>query len=213
MKYAQKRKPAGDDEFLWLMSLSDLMILLFIFFVVLFSFSQTKLQETDVKRILATLRNEKDPLDEIVNNLSEWAKDQNLADQVEVKKARDAVVVEIKDQVLFESARYLPHNQGINLIRRLRATLEKIPAPYRIGIEGHTDDTPIHTFDIPSNWDLSAKRALAVLTTMDLSPATLKRTVLLARGEQEPLVPNRDANGVPIPKNQRQNRRVTVRIF
>lgn len=213
MKFSQKRKPAESDEFLWLMSLSDLMILLFIFFVVMFSFTQGKLQQSDMQRIVASLRNEADPLDAIQVKLSDWAKELNLTEQIGVRKTRDAVVLEIKDNVLFESGDYVPHISGAALIHKLSNALEKIPAPYQIGIEGHTDDTPIHSAHITSNWELSARRAISVLETMSLPDATLKRTVLIARGQMEPLVPNRDAKGFPIPANQRQNRRVTIRIF
>jgi chemotaxis protein MotB len=210
---AVPKKPAESDEFLWLMSLSDLMILLFIFFVVLFSFAQTKLKDTDFQRIVATLRNEKDPLQTIQENLSKWSKNQKLDEQVSVSIKDDAVVVEIKDKILFPSGKALLHPVGIGVMQKLAKVLENVPAPYRIGIEGHTDDIPIHTRDIQDNWDLSAKRSLAVLKTMGLRKTTLTRTLLMAYGEMNPLVPNRKPNGVPIPENQAKNRRVTVRIF
>ena len=55
-KFFQKRKRQGKkDEFLWLISLSDLMILLFIFFVVLFAFTYQKVKSSDLARILTVV--------------------------------------------------------------------------------------------------------------------------------------------------------------
>ena len=207
---------SADGEFLWLMSLSDLMILLFIFFVVLFSFTYKKLNSADVQQILATLRNETPPatpLDVVKTKFDQWTKEQNLTEQVSVVHKDNAVLVEIKDKVLFGSGQASPLDAGINAIRQLTPILEKVPESYRIGIEGHTDDVPIHTATIDDNWDLSGKRALAVLHTLELSPATLKRTVLMSYGEMQPVVPNRTPDGIPLSENQSKNRRVTIRIF
>lgn len=216
MKYGQKRKPVENDEFLWLISLSDLMILLFIFFVVLFSFTRSKLTQQDLAKIAHVLKNGEmppDPIDKVHKDLVKWVEDQRLKDQISVKKTDDGVTLEIKDKLLFESAEYEPHSSGLAVMRLLSKTLEKIPAPYKVGIEGHTDDIPIHTPKINDNWDLSAKRALAVMEALQLPDPLLKRTVVMAHGQMKPIVPNRTPAGIPIPENQAKNRRVTLRIF
>jgi chemotaxis protein MotB len=101
----------------------------------------------------------------------------------------------------------------VNTVRSLEKTLEAVPEGFQIGIEGHTDDTPIQTRQVADNWDLSSKRAMAVMHALALSPKLLKRTVLMAYGEMRPLVPNRSPAGLPLADNQSRNRRVTIRIF
>lgn len=216
-RYAQKRKDSGgEDEFLWLISLSDLMILLFIFFVVLFSFTRGKIEQADFQRIVATLKNKTpppDPVETIKKQLENFVKEQNLTEQIEVKREKNAVEVNIRDKVLFASGEFLPTESGEHVMQTLARTLEIIPEQYQIGIEGHTDDVPIHTRDIQDNWDLSSKRALSVLKSLSLSSKALGRSVIMAYGDTRPVAPNRDPAGAPIPENQSKNRRVTVRIF
>jgi len=45
---------------------------------------------------------------------------------------------------------------------KLVSTMEK--ATYAIAVEGHTDNVPIRSTQFPSNWELSASRASAVIT-------------------------------------------------
>lgn len=192
------------------------MILLFILFVVLFSFSYKKLKESDLKQIVATLRNDPlpiNPMDEVKQQLSEWAKQEQLQNQIDIVKKEDSVSIEIKDKVFFSSGEYELSPVGLTRIKTLAKTLEKLPARLRLGIEGHTDDIPIHTKQIQDNWDLSAKRALNVLYALELSQELLKRTQVIAQGEMNPLVPNRDKSGNSVPENQNKNRRVTIKVF
>ncbi|MDR0489938.1 MAG: OmpA family protein, partial [Oscillospiraceae bacterium] len=56
-------------------------------------------------------------------------------------------------------------------------------------VEGHTDKRPIHTARYPSNWDLSADRALKVISyirsTELLDPNKL---ACVGYGEERPLI-------------------------
>lgn len=110
-KFTQNRKPDSEDEFLWLMSLSDLMILLFIFFVVLFAFTRDKLKQSDLARIVSALKNEApppDPVESIQHQLEKWVVEQKLSEQIEVKRDGDSVEILIRDKVLFASAEFEP---------------------------------------------------------------------------------------------------------
>lgn len=216
MNRARRNNAASEGEFLWLVSLSDLMILLFIFFVVLFSFTSKKLSQAEVQKIVSALHGEAPPptpIDKIQSTVGEWVKQQGLSKNVSVVMKDDALYIEISDSVLFSSGEAVPNVAGIGVLRGVSKVLAKIPPGYRLGVEGHTDDTPMHTRTIDDNWDLSARRSLAVLHTLDLPPELLKRTVLMAYGEMKPIAPNRDAQGRPIAENQSKNRRVTLRVF
>src|SRR4051812_29196898 len=92
----RRQRHAESGEFLWLMSLSDLMILLFIFFVVMFSLTHKKMKEADVKRVLAVLGNRKlpkSPMDDLQRKLRAWATEHHVTDQVRVEGKEDSVTL------------------------------------------------------------------------------------------------------------------------
>lgn len=213
---SRRRKKNDEGEFLWLVSLSDLMILLFVFFVVLFSFSYKKMSAADLARMAAVLANQsvpRTPIDELQTKLKTVISDKNIAESVTVEREEDALVMNIRDKILFQSAEYVLSDGGKSLMSALSATLSKVPAPYRIGIEGHTDDVPIRTRTIADNWQLSSMRAHSILNSLAFQDDVLKRVVIMGYGEMKPIAPNRAPDGLPIPSNQQKNRRVTIRIY
>ncbi len=212
----RKETTTSDGEFLWLVSLSDLMILLFVFFVVLFSFSYTKLDAQDFAKINAKFSGQTplSPLDEIQSRLLQWTVDKNLLDSVNVEKKKDALILEIKEKLLFSSGDFHLKGESKELVKLIGTALEKVPAPYRIGIEGHTDDMPLRKAGyVEDNWELSVRRAHSVLQALNFPPEQVERTVIMGYAHTRPLVANRDEKNVPIVENQGKNRRVTIRIF
>ena len=92
------------------------------------------------------------------------------------------------------------------IMRKVGAALSRIPG--RIRLEGHTDDTPIHTRLYPSNWQLSTARAIAVLKFLIAERSMpSERLSAAGYGEFRPLVPNDSA------RNRAKNRRVDVVIL
>ncbi|MBT8147053.1 MAG: OmpA family protein, partial [Gammaproteobacteria bacterium] len=87
----------------------------------------------------------------------------------------------------------------------LRTTLGEVNG--RIAIEGHTDDRPISTSEFPSNWHLSAQRALSV--TQELMRDQLvndDRLMVIGYGDTRPFEPNDTDEG------RARNRRVEIVI-
>lgn len=80
--------------------------------------------------------------------------------------------------------------------------------PYEVRVEGHTDDTPIHTPRFPSNWELSTSRATGVLQYLisegEVPPSRLSA---VGYGEYRPVATNRTARG------RRLNRRVDIVVL
>jgi chemotaxis protein MotB len=191
------------------------MMLLFVFFVFLFSFASKKLSSTDYVRIKSAFGKKADaaanPVDAIQANLLKWVADRKLIESVDLQRKEDALILEIKEKLLFNPGEASLKPEAATLLPYLREALGKIPSPYRIGIEGHTDDVP--TSGNSDNWHLSIERALSVKDALGLSSDVESRVVIMGFGSTRPLVPNRDENGAPLPGNQAQNRRVTVRIF
>jgi chemotaxis protein MotB len=90
------------------------------------------------------------------------------------------------------------------IVEKLAKILNANP-DLRFFIEGHTDNQPIHTACVPDNWDLSIRRATAVVrilqTEYKIDP---KRMVAAGHGEYEPVQAN------DTPAHRSQNRRITI---
>lgn len=100
-----------------------------------------------------------------------------------------------------------------NLLHNFRPTLRQIAdliaskTDYRIMVSGHTDDTPIATSEFPSNWELSAARAITVAKSIIESGVDPHRISIQGYGEYHPLHPNSS------PENRQANRRVEIALF
>ena len=98
----------------------------------------------------------------------------------------------------------------------LRGELDKLNSDqyedYEITVEGHTDDTPIHTAQFPSNWELSTARAAAVVHFLLDQGIPAQKLRAAGYADTFPKLPNHDADGNPIPENQAQNRRVVIKL-
>ena len=71
-------------------------------------------------------------------------------------------------------------------------------------IEGHTDNVPIETRRFPSNWELSAARALAVVHLFEEYGVPPTNISAAAYAEFQPRAPN------DTPQNKALNRRIEI---
>ena len=99
------------------------------------------------------------------------------------------------------------------LLESFQPTLQRIAAliaskkGYMVVISGHTDNTPIRTAQFPSNWELSAARAISVarsLTENGVDPALVS---IQGNAEYRPIHQN------STPANKRANRRVEITLI
>ena len=121
--------------------------------------------------------------------------------------------LQIGSAAFFSSGSATLSNAGKTILGDVAGTLvSREFAAYHITIEGHTDDTPISTAQFPSNWELSAARAAAVVRfLLDLGVPAGKLTAS-GYADTLPIAPNRRADGTIVPENQAGNRRVVIRL-
>ena len=137
---------------------------------------------------------------------------ERLADLIEEGKVQLTIqgrglVMSLKEAALFGAgqADFLPGAQ--ELLGRVAESLDGAGG-HSIRLEGHTDDTPIQTAQYPSNWELSAARAINVLDLMTgrlgLDP---EQVSVAGYGEYRPAEKNDTAAG------RSANRRVDIVIL
>ena len=119
-------------------------------------------------------------------------------------KGRD-IIVRVKEHGSFESGSAALSSNFKPVLRIIQDTLRDIEG--KIQVEGHTDDRPIATAAFPSNWALSASRAVSVAHGL-FGGGTLAQDRFTVAGysDTRPLVSNSTAAG------RARNRRVEIVI-
>ncbi|EKO39198.1 MAG: flagellar motor protein [Solidesulfovibrio magneticus str. Maddingley MBC34] len=147
-------------------------------------------------------------LDDIRKELS--GKLDVTAGAVEVRPRDNGVELNLRGAAFFDLASAEVKPGGIALLRDIAATLAG--TPYKVTVEGHTDNLPMESWLYPSNWELSSARASRVARF--LIDHGVPRDHLRVEGlaDTQPVAPNTDPSGRPIPENQARNRRVVILV-
>jgi chemotaxis protein MotB len=127
---------------------------------------------------------------------------------IEVNVEKGVVFISIADKLLFKSGSYLVSDRAKEVLAKVAKVINDKPT-FECMVEGHTDNVPfIGNTILLDNWDLSAKRATAIVRvlTNDLK-VNPKQLIAAGRGEFIPLVEN---NSVA---NRAINRRTRIVIL
>ena len=143
----------------------------------------------------------------VYENLTKGLNIDNTNGDIEVKVDKAVVYVDISEKVLFKSGSF-------ELTDKANASLEQIAkliqakSSFDVIVEGHTDDVPYNgSKEISDNWDLSAKRATAVVRLLKnnygVNPS---RITAAGRAEFNPIADNKTVEG------RAKNRRIKIII-
>ncbi len=203
----------------WLVSYADMMTLLFGFFVIMYAFAAAKLEEDPdiikMRKELATFYGGTyvNPLEVIEKDIQKTlANNPDFKKNTDIVSDLDGIKITITSQVLFESGKSEITVPNIPAIKSLIKEIGKGGKNYKIRVEGYTDDTPIHNERFPSNWELSASRAISVLKQFEDDGFDIDNLQAVGFGEAHPLLPNENEKGEPLPENKSRNRRVVIRV-
>ena len=150
------------------------------------------------------ISNQKKVLNDLKNRISDALlnfKGKGLS----IRQRNGKVYVSMENKLLFKSGRWNIELQGKQALVRLSKVLEENP-DISILIEGHTDNIPFTSRGaIESNWDLSTKRATAVVKILLENNKILPQN-LTAAGKSEfvPIAPNTSVDG------RAANRRIEI---
>ena len=232
MPRAKKQKKGAPA---WMVTYSDLMTLLLVFFVLLYSFSS--LDVLKFKAFVVSfqgagiLNNGPSPMENVDDNkdqtkvineqmgevsdnaklmevftvIEAFLENNGLEATISVKYEERGVALTIKEKVLFDSGKADLKPAAKDMLAQLGDLFAKIPN--QISVEGHTDDRPINTVEFPSNWELSAARSARVVRFFTREHhLDPKRMVAVGYGEYRPVASNETAEG------RATNRRVVIVI-
>ncbi len=141
----------------------------------------------------------------IVNGLKEQIENR----EVIISELGEKLSVTFVDRILFQSGKATVTPKGKEILTKVGQILRNVKSK-RIRVEGHTDNKlilPEYRHKFPSNWELSAARAAAVVryfqNEVGFDPSNLEAT---GHSFYKPIAPNETEEG------RAQNRRVNIII-
>ena len=210
----------------WMLTYGDIITLLMIFFVLMFSSS--KLSEEKFDKVAQSINEslnrpgpdpEADPtqaptippLQSAQALLDQMIRDRDLEMEMQTTLTPSGLMIELSSNSFFQSGSADIKPTMIKSLVDLSEIIQDFPTEdYQVDVEGHTDNVPINTIQFPSNWELSALRAVNVAHIFEDNGMPRERIAAIAYADTKPKKPNTDESGINIPENQAENRRVVV---
>jgi chemotaxis protein MotB len=221
----------------WLLTYADLITLLMVFFVVLYSMSSS--DATKFKKISAALSQAFNidvlqgqsasgisdggqqlapPIDDLIqdtevpqvtrlkNKIESVIDGTSQSPDVSVGVDKEGVLIRLSGSYLFDSGRAELKPNSLGVLDAIASELRL--APNDIRVDGHTDSTPIESPRYPTNWELSAARALAVTRYLSENDGIRADRLMAAGfGEFRPIAANETREG------RAANRRVEIHLL
>ena len=198
------------DENDWMLSYGDMMTLLPVFFVLIVAVSQ--IDAVKLQLITQSMRNAMGSevsfvptLKEIEEKLRQSIKEMNLQDVVYVNRDKHGVQLMLRGESFFPSGEATLYSETFPFLNMVALQIHE--TPYRVSIEGHTDNVPIHNVRYPSNWELSGARAGAVVRYFEEQELPSDRFSIAGFADTKPVDP---AIGNSTPEARALNRRVVI---
>jgi chemotaxis protein MotB len=205
LRFIKKPQESSNGNEIWLLTLSDMLMLLLIFFVLLFAlpfFQQSKPAQSrqlhdpaeQVKSVAAATDHaatqpvpaadslQKEAVAALENDLLGMLGNQEDQQGVTVERRSQHVVLTFPEQIIFDSGQAQLKQSVMPILEKVASFIMNHPR-LTVEIHGHTDDRPIHNKRYPSNWELSADRATQVAKT--LVEMGIHPTMLSTRGFAE----------------------------
>jgi chemotaxis protein MotB len=145
-------------------------------------------------------------LNTLQSELQEALQNEISLNQVALHRETEGLVVSLKEFGFFNSGSTTIKRESLPALDRIASILAV--RNWRLRIEGHTDNQPIHTPQIASNWELSTARATEVVRFLIINHRFApERLSAAGYAEFHPVASNLTANG------RAQNRRVDIVIL
>ncbi|HGY55131.1 MAG TPA: hypothetical protein ENK44_05495 [Caldithrix abyssi] len=212
----------------WMVTFSDMVTLLLVFFILILSYSTIELEKfkgamSSMKGALGVLpemgsmektkkielnkemEERREEIYKRMETLGQMMKDMKLEGMVELDYSASGIHIRLGDNVLFDPGKARLKPKALKILAGIAQMVKGMGM--EIYVEGHTDNVPIHTSQFPSNWELSTARALSVVRYLhDIEGIPAEHLAAVGHGEHRPLVPNDS------PQGRAKNRRVEIFI-
>jgi chemotaxis protein MotB len=142
----------------------------------------------------------------LVQNLKGAIGDLSDSD-INIKVDKDVVYIDISDKLLFNSGSYNITSRAKTVLGKVAKVLKNQP-DIQFMVEGNTDNVPYRKGDLLDNWDLSVKRATAVVRILQNQYGLVPSHITASgRSEYQPVATN------DTPQGRALNRRTRIIIL
>jgi chemotaxis protein MotB len=149
-------------------------------------------KQTDISTLQAELRNA--------------LKNEIALHEVALHRESDGLVISLREFGFFDSGSAKIKPESVKALDRIASILAI--RTYKLRIEGHTDDIPIHTAQMTSNWELSTARSTEIVRILIADHQFPPRRLSAAGYAQyHPVASN------STPQGRAQNRRVDIVVL
>jgi chemotaxis protein MotB len=233
---SKKKHEEHENHERWLVSYADFITLLFAFFVVMYSISSVN--EGRFRTVSESIKAALHPIvsppatpvpfqvgsnskpstivpnvipsrDMAVRRLHQALKALHPAtrDTIQVTEPGDrTIVLSLPELVLFESGAAALRAEALPFLQSLAEVLVELDR--QIKVQGHTDNVPIRSALFPSNWELSAVRAVMVVRALsELYGVPTQNLSAVGYADSRPVIEN------TTPENRAKNRRVEIVVL
>lgn len=217
---ARKPKVIKENSERWLLTYSDLITLLLIFFILLYAISTTDQRKfADLTGALrqafnngqfqmvtiggtpgnphtfsGTTQSQKDVkaklLTQIQHSLTILGIPQNT---VTVGSSQEGLVISLAGKLLFYPGGYQLQPDSLGLMGRIASVLTHIPNQVRV--EGNTDNQGVGAAGVHANWVLSSLRAVSVVEFLSTQGVAPTRLQAMGLGQYHPTSTNKTPEG------------------
>ena len=230
---AKKKHEEHENHERWLVSYADFITLLFAFFVVMYSVSSVNegrfrtvsdsikaalnpivspastsvpftIGQNKAVKVDATIESVKEPAVRRLRQIMRSLKSETQLEIIQLKELTNGdIVLTLPDTVLFRTGESALRTEAFPFLQAISEVLLDLDRHVRV--EGHTDNVPIATAQFPSNWELSATRAVTVVRTLS-EQYGVQANHLTAVGHAD----SRSLTDNLTPEHRAKNRRVEI---
>jgi chemotaxis protein MotB len=202
----------------WLLSYADMMTLIACFFILMMAFANYDPVGFTKKTVEVSKHFNKDKYKSSETKLKilheEIAKHPELVKKFKVSIKNDQLFIKISGSTLFKKGEYELTETAKLKIDALIDLIKNKDANYKIITEGHTDNIqPQINSPFSSNWGLSSARASSIIQRFEYFGFDPLHLAPLGMSDTQPLLPNENDNGEPLPQNQSINNRVIIKVI
>ncbi|MEW6556680.1 MAG: flagellar motor protein MotB [Elusimicrobiota bacterium] len=190
---------------IWLTIYSDMMTNLMLFFLMLWALTRATLETQRIAQMSFVTTFGRGRLDiKIVKKEQQIPPD--FEKIIKTETTAQGIRIVFDTPVLFDLGSAVLKEQTKQPLEKLATWLSDVP--YKVIIEGHTDNIPIkRELRYSSNWELSLDRARSVVKFFQKKGINPKRLSVAGYGEYQPLYPNNTA------QHRALNRRIELYIL